>query len=106
MDLDKIVKEICRVAEDAGRFIDNQTEQFSSEMVRSKAYHDLVSYVDTEAEEIVVSGLKNILPGASFYTEEETAARGSGEFTWYVDPLDGTTNFIHEIGRASCRERV
>lgn len=97
MDLDKIVKEICRVAEDAGRFIDNQTEQFSSEMVRSKAYHDLVSYVDTEAEEIVVSGLKNILPGASFYTEEETAARGSGEFTWYVDPLDGTTNFIHGV---------
>ncbi len=97
MDLNKIACRVCSAAEEAGNFIRKQSEAFNSELVKSKAYHDLVSYVDTEAEKMIVDGLKDILPGASFYTEEETSVRSSGEFTWYIDPLDGTTNFIHGV---------
>jgi myo-inositol-1(or 4)-monophosphatase len=97
MDLEKIVKEICRVAEETGYFIRNEASTFDSTKVRNKDYHDLVSYVDTEAEKMVVEGLTEIIPGASFFTEEETEERGSGEYTWYIDPLDGTTNFIHGV---------
>lgn len=97
MDLNIIAVRVCTVAEEAGNFIRKQSEAFNSELVKSKAHHDLVSYVDTEAEKMIVDGLKDIIPGASFYTEEETSARSSGEFTWYIDPLDGTTNFIHGV---------
>lgn len=97
MDLEKIIKEICRVAEETGFFIRSEAAGFSSDKVKSKAYHDLVSYVDTEAEKMVIAGLADLVPGASFYTEEETSARGIGEYTWYIDPLDGTTNFVHGV---------
>jgi len=97
MDLNKIALRVSNVAQDAGNFIRKQSEAFNSDLVKSKAHHDLVSYVDTEAEKMIVDGLMEIIPGASFYTEEETSARSSGEFTWYIDPLDGTTNFIHGV---------
>lgn len=97
MDLERIAKEVCRVAEEAGFFIRTEASRFSSDAVVSKAYHDLVSYVDTEAERMIVEGLSEIIPGASFHTEEETAARETGEYIWYIDPLDGTTNFIHGV---------
>ena len=97
MELTIIVKEICRVAEEAAFFIRTEVSRFSSDAVKSKAYHDLVSYVDTEAERMIVEGLSDIIPGASFHTEEETSARESGEYTWFIDPLDGTTNFIHGV---------
>jgi len=97
MDLEIVAKEICRVAEEAALFIRTEAAGFSSDAVMSKAYHDLVSYVDTEAEKIIVDGLSDIIPGASFHTEEETAARETGEYIWYIDPLDGTTNFVHGV---------
>ena len=97
MDLETVVKLICRVAEETGYFIRTEAAGFSGDKVKSKAYHDLVSYVDTEAEKMVIAGLADIVPGALFYTEEETSARGIGEYTWYIDPLDGTTNFIHGV---------
>jgi myo-inositol-1(or 4)-monophosphatase len=97
MEPEKIVKMICAAAEEAGNFIRTEAAGFSSEMVKSKAYHDLVSYVDTGAEKMIVSRLAEIIPGASFYTEEETSERGSGDYTWFIDPLDGTTNFIHGV---------
>ncbi|MFO7575574.1 MAG: inositol monophosphatase family protein [Bacteroidales bacterium] len=97
MDLERVAKEVCRVAEEAGFFIRTEAAGFSSDAVMSKAYHDLVSYVDTEAEKIIVEGLSDIIPGASFHTEEETSARETGEYIWYIDPLDGTTNFVHGV---------
>lgn len=97
MDYGNILKEICRVAAETGSFIRQEAATFSSEAVKSKAYHDLVSYVDTEAEKMLVSRLSEIIPGSSFFTEEETSQRSMGEYTWYIDPLDGTTNFIHGV---------
>ena len=97
LDLNKIVKEVCMVAEETGIFIRTEAARFSTDAVKSKAYHDLVSYVDTGAERIIVEGLSGIIPGATFHTEEETAERSPGEYTWYIDPLDGTTNFVHGV---------
>lgn len=65
--------------------------------VREKGAHDFVSYVDQESERILVNGLKRILPGSVFITEEQTIQRAQGEYTWIIDPLDGTTNFIHNL---------
>jgi len=37
------------------------------------------------------------LPGSTFLTEEKTVSQERGEFQWIIDPLDGTTNFLHQI---------
>jgi len=97
MDIINIGNIIQSVAKEAGHFIRTQAVSFNVDLVRSKAHHDLVSYVDTEAEKIIVNGLKDKIAGATFFTEEETSARSAGEYTWYIDPLDGTTNFIHGV---------
>ncbi|MCL4131077.1 UNVERIFIED_CONTAM: hypothetical protein GTU68_044896 [Idotea baltica] len=46
---------------------------------------------------MIILGLKDIIPSATFFTEEETVQRQSTEWTWVIDPLDGTTNYIHGI---------
>lgn len=97
MDTHKIAHAVCNVAEEAGFFIRTEAAGFNAGKVVSKAYHDLVSYVDTEAEKMIVTALTDLIPGSSFFTEEETSERGAGEYTWYIDPLDGTTNFIHGV---------
>jgi myo-inositol-1(or 4)-monophosphatase len=56
-----------------------------------------VTYVDKNAESILVHALQKILPGSTFLTEENTIQQAQGEWQWIIDPLDGTTNFIHQI---------
>jgi len=63
-----------------------------------KGFNDLVSYVDKEAEKKIVSGCREILPESGFITEEGTTEKASGEsYIWIIDPLDGTTNFVHGL---------
>jgi myo-inositol-1(or 4)-monophosphatase len=78
-------------------FIIEERKKFSLESVKEKGAHNFVSYVDQEAERMLVDGLTKALPGATFITEEETILAQKGEFTWIIDPLDGTTNFIHAL---------
>lgn len=99
MDLQSIISEVKTLARETGRFIAEQRKNFDSSRVESKQSHDYVSYVDKECERMIVSRLKEILPQAGFITEEKTIAQddGSKELYWIVDPLDGTTNFIHDL---------
>ena len=80
-----------------GGFIRQERKRFSYDEVEFKGERDLVSYVDTESEKQIIAGLEKILPEAGFITEEETTTQGQKEFTWIIDPLDGTTNFVHGI---------
>lgn len=101
VDLKDICDRVCRVARDAGDYIAGEREQFSNSHVESKSSQsDLVSYVDRTAEELIVERLRAILPDSLFITEEQTVDNQSGKitadsWTWIVDPLDGTTNFVH-----------
>jgi myo-inositol-1(or 4)-monophosphatase len=52
--------------------------------------------VDKEAEEMIISQLKELLPGSGFIAEESENQR-AGTYNWIIDPLDGTTNFIHGL---------
>jgi myo-inositol-1(or 4)-monophosphatase len=56
---------------------------------------DLVTVADRAAEKLIRSRLSEAFPGHGIYGEEGTRDRLEGEFRWYVDPLDGTTNFTH-----------
>ncbi|WP_035565117.1 inositol monophosphatase family protein [Hymenobacter sp. IS2118] len=87
---------LCRTA---AEFIRQEATTFDRAKVEHKGLHDLVSYVDQETERRLVAGLRALLPEAGFITEEGTAGPDthSEEFTWIIDPLDGTTNFVHGL---------
>ena len=96
-DYQVICKQVCKVARQAGEYIAAQRKHFSFSDVEFKGVHNLVSYVDKESEKMVVAALGEILPGSGFITEEGTASSHGERFQWVIDPLDGTTNFVHGL---------
>lgn len=60
-----------------------------------KGAHDLITAADRASEELVVERLRSHFPTHSIIGEETGSHDGSSEYCWYVDPLDGTTNFAH-----------
>jgi myo-inositol-1(or 4)-monophosphatase len=85
------------IVDDAAAFMRQHFGQVTTKDIEVKGHNSLVSFVDKTAEEILVTGLTAILPSAGFITEEETIAQQLKEYTWIIDPLDGTTNFLHGI---------
>ena len=66
--------------------------------VRTKStLTDMVTEYDRASEVMVVEGLRTLRPMDSIVGEEGTAYRGTSDITWYVDPIDGTTNFLYDI---------
>lgn len=90
-------KQACAVVLHTGDFISKESAQFNASVVETKSFNQLVSYVDRQAEEMLVEGLSRLLPEAGFITEEQTIATEQRTYMWVIDPLDGTTNFVHGI---------
>lgn len=94
---EQLCLQTCEVARAAGAFIAAQAKGFKSSMIETKGLHDLVSYVDREAEKMIVDRLSLIIPDAGFIAEEGTNTQRGDTFNWIIDPLDGTTNFMQGI---------
>ena len=86
-----------KAARRAGNIIIRATRNLDILSVREKAVNDFVSEVDREAEHAIITTLREAYPGHAILAEESGAivAVGSSEFRWIIDPLDGTTNFLH-----------
>jgi myo-inositol-1(or 4)-monophosphatase len=97
MALTSILNQVIEVSKQAGDFIRQERKTFDPDKIEYKGLNDLVSYVDKNAERIIVEGLKKILPEAGFITEEKTTTTVGERYNWIIDPLDGTTNFIHGL---------
>jgi myo-inositol-1(or 4)-monophosphatase len=97
MNLSKLTAEVIVLTKEVGEFIRAEALVFNRESVEYKGLHDMVSYVDKTAEIKLVKGLSALLPEAGFVTEEKTSSIKGEEYNWIIDPLDGTTNFIHGI---------
>ncbi|MEI6275646.1 MAG: inositol monophosphatase family protein [Prolixibacteraceae bacterium] len=93
--MEKICQEVISIAKSAGAFIAQERTNFDLKRVELKGKANFVSYVDKKAEEMIVEGLKTLMPGSGFITEEGTASESGEKYRWVIDPLDGTTNFIH-----------
>jgi myo-inositol-1(or 4)-monophosphatase len=65
------------------------------QQVSFKSAIDLVTTVDREAEGLILETIRDAFPEHGIVAEESAATAGRGEYRWYVDPLDGTTNFAH-----------
>lgn len=96
MDLLHITNQIINLTKEVGEFIRTERKTFSYSKVEIKGLNDLVSYVDKTSEQKLVEKLSIIFPEAGFIVEENTKS-GIKDYNWIVDPLDGTTNFIHGI---------
>ncbi|BEG98517.1 inositol monophosphatase family protein [Bacteroides sedimenti] len=96
LDLELITEKVKMIAIEAGHFLLEERIHFKREKVEEKRSHDYVSYVDKESERRIVAALSKLLPEAGFIAEEGSGFHGEEEYYWLVDPLDGTTNYIHD----------
>ncbi|NRB63436.1 MAG: inositol monophosphatase [Saprospiraceae bacterium] len=97
LDLTDIIPSVRDLVNRVAGFISSQVNQVSMAQIEEKSKNSLVSFVDKQAEIRLVEGLRNIIPGSTFLTEEGTVEQQKGEWRWIIDPLDGTTNFLHGI---------
>jgi myo-inositol-1(or 4)-monophosphatase len=90
-------QEVIYLSEQVGDFIRHEVKMFSRLDIEFKGKNNMVSYVDKEAERMIVSRLQHLLPESGFIAEEGSGEKVEGGYNWVVDPLDGTTNFVHGI---------
>lgn len=97
IDYKHICHSVCEIAREAGEYIRQYAGNITSDLVTKKGLHDLVSFVDKGSEQLIIERLKQILPEAGFIAEEGTDNTKGEIYNWIIDPLDGTTNFIHAL---------
>lgn len=95
MNLELLTKQVANLSRATGSYIKNEVKQLSPDEIELKGNNDFVTYVDKTSEERLVSELARILPEAGFIAEEGNDYQQGDRFNWIIDPLDGTTNFIH-----------
>jgi myo-inositol-1(or 4)-monophosphatase len=84
-----------KAARRAGTIINRASQDVGSIKVHSKNYNDFVSEVDHAAERAIIQTLQEAYPDHGFIGEESGDDRTDAEHVWIIDPLDGTTNFLH-----------
>ena len=97
MNLEKLAIEVNLLVSQVASYISEERKTFSMDAISDKGINQLVSYVDIEAEKLLVNSLSLLVPEAGFITEENTSDVGRKTLNWIIDPLDGTTNFIHGL---------
>jgi myo-inositol-1(or 4)-monophosphatase len=96
-DLKPILEDTKSLVISVGGYIREESKIFDRTRTETKGKHDYVSYVDKTAERRLVDGLLKILPEAGIIAEENTLSIKGERYNWIIDPLDGTTNFIHGL---------
>ncbi|MDO5523953.1 MAG: inositol monophosphatase family protein [Bacteroidia bacterium] len=95
MNLNIICAEVEKIARSVGAFLKSEQAKLRNTDIELKGTRNFVTYIDTEAEKMLVENLRGLIPGATFLTEEGTVSYAEGKYTWIIDPLDGTTNYVH-----------
>ena len=86
-----------KAARKAGAIISRASFDVDKLTVRTKRQHDFVSEVDHAAEDAIIRVLKEAYPDHGFLAEESGYKDKQAEYLWVIDPLDGTTNFLHGV---------
>src|ERR1041384_3769680 len=84
-----------RAARKAGSIINRASLDGGGLNVRSQRANDFVTQIDQAAEQAIIDVVKKAYPEHGFIAEESGTSAEEAEFVWIIDPLDGTTNFIH-----------
>ena len=83
-----------RAARKAGDYIIRNLDRASDIQIHEKKLNDFVSEIDRNSERIIIDTIHSSYPDHGIVAEE-SGLHGEGEFQWIIDPLDGTTNFLH-----------
>ena len=97
MEYKKICLEVAELAAQVGAFVKNERVGLQTKGFETKGKNDFVTYIDKESEKRVIEGLEKILPDSGFIAEEQTSVKKNETYNWIIDPIDGTTNFIHGL---------
>lgn len=97
MNLESLTKKVCELTANVGAYIKQQRHGLTKDMIHFKGVNNLVSTLDIEAEKLLIKGLNNILPDCDFLAEESNPENKTKNLCWIIDPIDGTTNFVHGI---------
>jgi len=89
-DLEHLIKRVAT-------FIQREATHFNRDAIQHKGIHNLVSYVDITAEKLLKEGCRRLIPDCGFINEETENEVSKNGYTWIIDPLDGTTNFLHGV---------
>lgn len=84
-------------AKRAGKLIRGHYGNVKEINIKEDRWQDIVTDVDKESNEIILSTIKNAFPDHNIISEESKQKKTSSDYTWYIDPLDGTTNFATQI---------
>lgn len=96
IQLDILCSLVVELAKSTGKIIKEEREQ-NKLSIETKGKNDFVTHVDKKSEQLLVVGLQKALPIAGFIAEENTKTDQGEEYKWIIDPIDGTTNFIHGL---------
>ena len=94
MSLPPLLNIAVRAARKAGDVIARNIDRRDTLTVSEKSPHDFVTEIDRTAEQRIIDTVRRSYPDHAFLAEE-SGAHGRGDFEWIIDPLDGTTNFVH-----------
>lgn len=97
MNYQFICEQSIAIIKETGAYILKERQGFTPDLVETKSLNSLVSHVDKTAEQQLVTQLGELLPEAGFIAEEGTSSKIGEVYNWVIDPLDGTTNFIHGV---------
>ena len=84
-----------KAARKAGSIITRASFDIDKLTIRKKRQNDFVSEVDEAAEEAIISVLRDAYPDHGILAEESGRSDTKSDYVWVIDPLDGTTNFLH-----------
>ena len=84
-----------KAAYQAGNFIQKGSRNLSSLKIEKKGHNDFVTELDKKSEEIIKKIIHQAYPEHNILGEESGYQNGNSEYTWIIDPIDGTTNFMH-----------
>ncbi|MCF8361951.1 MAG: inositol monophosphatase, partial [Prolixibacteraceae bacterium] len=98
VDIKKLCFDVQDLVLETAKMIREERENFKpDEQVEEKGQNDFVTSIDKLSEEMLVKGLSERLPESGFVVEEGTSSKKGEIYNWVIDPIDGTTNFIHGL---------
>ncbi len=86
-----------KAARQAGDIINFASRDLGALKIQTKTYNDFVSEVDHAAEKAIIDTIRHAYPDHGFLGEESGQSNAEAENIWIIDPLDGTTNFLHNF---------
>jgi len=95
LNLDTLLTKLREITSQVGEFQRDKLHQPIP--IEKKGANDLVSYVDKTSEQHIKDYLQDLIPEASFVGEESGQDIQDSPLKWVVDPLDGTTNYLHQV---------